>query len=113
MPERHRQHAEASRRTGEDYLTWAGTIGISTHLVIEKMLKAQVFEETAYRGCMGVLQFANKYSKKELEDACKRALDVGSPCYTTVMKLLKSPPLLNQLQPLPVHKNLRNPAEFS
>ena len=113
MPERHKRYAEASRRTGKDYLTWAETVGRNTHLVIEKMLKSQVFEETAYRGCMGVLQFANKYSKKELEVACKRALDVGSPCYTTVMNLLKNPPIFNQQQPLPIHENLRNPAEFS
>ena len=113
MPERHRRYLEASRRTGKDYLRWAGTIGNNTHKVIEKMLKSQTFEETAYRGCMGVLQFAKKYSKEQLEDACRRALDVGSPNYTTVLNFLKNPPLLSRVQPLPIHENLRNPAEFS
>jgi transposase len=113
MPERHRRYFEASRRTGKDYLRWAETIGNNTHKVIERMLKAQAFEETAYRSCMGVLQFAKKYSKEQMEDACKRALVVGSPNYTTVSNFLKNPPLLTRAQPLPIHGNLRNPAEFS
>jgi transposase len=113
MPERHRRQMEASGRTGEDYLKWAGTIGTSTHMLIGKMLRSQAFEETAYRGCMGVLQSAKKYSREQLEDACRRALDVGSPYYTTVINLLKNPPLPKRAQPLPIHTNLRNPAEFS
>ena len=113
MPERHRRQADASRRIGKDYLNWAGTIGTSTHMVIERMLAAQDFEETAYRGCMGVLQSAKKYSAEQLEDACKRALELGSPCYTTVTKLLKNPTPAKRTQPLPLHGNLRDPSEFS
>jgi transposase len=113
MPERHRRQAEASRRTGADYLMWAGTIGESTHAVIERMLKAQVFEETAYRSCMGIIQFSKKYSPEALEIACGRALEIGNVCYTTVKNLLQNPPLKKRALPLPLHENLRNPAEFS
>ena len=113
MPERHRRYAEFSRRTGKDYLAWAETIGAHTLAVIGKMLKDQVFEETAYRSCMGVIQFANKYSPEKLEVACGRAIEVGSPCYTTVKNLIQNPPLTKRAQPLPAHENLRNPAEFS
>ena len=113
MPENHRRHAEQSRRTGTDYLGWAETIGDSTRMVIEKMLSAQVFEETAYRSCMGVLQFAAKYSSEKLEVACSRALEAGSPCYTTIKNFVQNPPLVKQPNPLPLHENLRSPAEFS
>jgi transposase len=113
MPERHRRQAEASRRTGADYLAWSETIGCNTQALIERMLKAQTFEETAYRSCMGVLQFSKKYTPAELEVACGRALEVGSPNYTTVKNLLQNPPLKKRPQPLPQHENLRNPAEFS
>jgi hypothetical protein len=114
MPENHRRQLENSKRTGLDYQNWALTIGASTHEVINRMLKNQTFEVQAYRGCMGVLQFAKTFSPEKLEAACAKSLQMGSPCYTTVRGLLKNtlpenlPP-----QPLPHHENLRNPAEFA
>jgi len=113
MPEGHRRHAENSRRTGADYLVWADTIGKNTRALIERMLNAQTFEQTAYRSCMGVLQFAKKYTPEKLEAACGRALEIGSLTYTTVKNLLQAPPPAKRPQPLPEHENLRNPAEFS
>jgi len=114
MPEKHRRQLENSSRTGHDYLSWAATIGGSTRTVIDRMLKAQEFEMTAFRACMGVLQCAKKFSPEKLETACGQALEMGSPCYTTVKNLLQSPPLPKQLsRPLPAHENLRNPAEFA
>lgn len=112
MPEKHRRQLENSRRTGREYLDWAATIGVSTRTVIDRMLGAQQIEETAYRACMGVLQCAKKFSPQKLESACGQALRLGSPCYTTVRSLLQSPIPENRPKPLPVHENLRNPAEF-
>ncbi len=113
MPEKHRRQAELSGRTGKDYLRWAETVGPSTRAVIERMLKAQAFEETAYRSCMGVLQYAKKHSCEQLEAACGRAMAIGSPNYTTVKNFLQNPAAERLTQPLPAHGNLRNPAEFS
>jgi len=113
MPESHRRQAEFSRRTGPDYVKWAKTVGDKTRTVIERILKSQEFEQTAYRSCMGVMQFANKFSPEQLEAACCRALEIGSPIYSTVKKLIQSPPAAKRPQPLPKHENLRNPAEFS
>lgn len=112
MPEKHRRQLEASSRTGKDYQQWADTVGESTRAVIDRMLSAQDFEQTAYRSCMGVLQFAKKHSPEALEAACKRAIEVGSPYYTTVKNLIQNPPLTKRNRPLPVHENLRSPAEF-
>jgi transposase len=112
MPEKHRRQLENSRRTGRDYLEWAATIGVNTRAVIEQMLNSQDVEITAYRACMGVLQTAKKHSPEKLEDACKRALNIGSPCYTTVKSLLQTP-AKKAPRPLPTHENLRNPAEFA
>lgn len=114
MPENHRRHLENSKRTGSDYLNWAATIGVSTQELINRMLKNQEVEMTAYRGCMGVLQFAKKYSPKLLEEACSKSLQTGSPCYATVMHYLKNPQQeIRVASPLPQHKNLRDPAEFA
>ena len=113
MPESHRRQLENSKRTGSDYLNWAATIGSSTREVIERMLKNQEIEMTAYRGCMGVLQFAKKYGIEKLEAACEKSMKMGSPCYTTIKSLLKSPQSeIVATAPLPRHENLRNPAEF-
>lgn len=112
MPERHRHQYENNRRTGREYLEWAATIGESTRAVIERMLKAQEIEMTAYRSCMGVLQCAKKYSPEKLEAACAQALRIGSPCYTTVRNLLHAPLPVKKPLPLPAHENLRSPAEF-
>ena len=113
MTEGHRRHAEFSRRTGGDYRAWAATVGNNTLMLIGKLLEAQVFEETAYRSCMGVMQFSKKFSPEKLEEACGRALEIGSPTYTTVKNLLQNPRPVKRPQPLPKHGNLRNPAEFS
>ena len=113
MTEGHRRQAENSRRTGADYKAWAATVGENTCTVIERMLKAQTFEETAYRSCMGVMQFSKKFTPELLEEACGRALEIGSPTYTTVKNLMQNPKPEKQPQPLPKHGNLRSPAEFS
>jgi len=112
MPEKHRRQLEANRRTGREYLDWAATIGVNTREVIDRMLRVQQVEETAYRSCMGVLQCAKKFSPQKLESACGQALRIGSPCYTTVRSLLQSPPPEKPTRPLPTHENLRSPAEF-
>jgi len=114
MPENHRRQLENSKRTGSDYLNWAATIGDSTREVIERMLRDKPFEVQAYRSCMGVLQYAKKFSPEKLEAACTRALQMGSPFYTTIKKLLKNPqPEARSMPPLPRHENLRSPAEFA
>jgi transposase len=113
MPESHRRQAEFNQRTGADYVAWAGTIGNKTRTLVEKVLKSQDFEQTTYRSCMGILQFASKYGNDKLEVACRRALDIGRPNYTTVKNILQKPPDPKRPQPLPTHENLRNPAEFS
>ena len=113
MPEKHRRQLEYSRRTGRDYLEWASTIGQNTRAVIERMLKSQEVEMTAYRSCMGVLQCAKKFTPEKLEIACGHALRMGSPYYTTVRNLLQNPPQEKRPRPLPTHENLRNPAEFT
>jgi transposase len=112
MPENHRRQLENSNRTGRDYLNWAATIGGSTRSVIDRMLKSQEMEVTAYRSCMGVLQLAKKHGPELLEAACAGAIAIGSPCYTTVVRLLKHPHAGKQPAPTPRHGNLRDPAEF-
>jgi transposase len=113
MPKNHQHQRLANQRNGEDYRSWAETVGVYTLFVIDSMLRAQHVEESAYRSCMGVLQMAAKYGATRVESACKQARTMCSPTYTTVKNLLKNTSLpMKTAKPLPLHENLRNPAEF-
>lgn len=113
MPAKHQFQYQADRRDGNDYRDWAKTIGESTFAVIDGLLRAQRIEETAYRSCMGVLQFGQRYGKSELEAACAKAVKIGSVTYTTIKRLMTgSLDPAPDNTPTPPHENLRNPAEF-
>ena len=113
MPEKHRRQLEFDKRNGDSYRSWAKTIGNNTSVVIDRLLKAQAVEETAYRSCMGVLQMNKHFGKDELEAACGKAIAMGSVTYSTIKRLLNKPPEISAIcEPTPVHENLRNPSEF-
>jgi hypothetical protein len=112
MPKKHQYQREISKRNGDSYRAWAKTIGEETFFVVEAMLRAQLVEESAYRSCMGVLQMTKKHGKDQLERACEQARKLDSPTYTTVKHLLEYPVKAKASTLLPVHENLRDPAEF-
>jgi transposase len=112
MPAKHQFQQEANKRNGDSYRAWAKAIGEETWSVVDEMLRAQHAEESAYRSCMGVLQMAKKYGNGQLEKACEAARKLGNPTYTTVKHLLQNPMAAQTSAPLPVHENLRDPAEF-
>ena len=114
MPEKHRKQKEYDRRNGENYRSWAKTIGENTYLAIDALLKAQIVEETAYKSCMGVMQMGNRFGTEELEIACGKAITIGSVTYTTIKRLISS--MADEAivcEPTPVHENLRDPSEFN
>ena len=47
------------------------------HLV-KKIMDEREHPELGYRSCLGIMRLEKKYSKKRLENACKRALKVGA-----------------------------------
>ena len=90
MPEHHRKYWDSKQFNGDRYRSWAKNIGENTHYVITAMLAANVIEEQAYKACMGVLQFSQKYGEERLENACARARLIKSCTYTTIMNILKN-----------------------
>lgn len=66
------------------FLKKAITVGPNTVKVIEKVLKSCEHEVQTYRLCLGILNFAKKYSKLALEDCCKAALETNHPTYTFI-----------------------------
>lgn len=78
------------------------------------ILASKKVEQQAYKSCFGLLKLADKYSAVRLENACKKALELKSPSYTTVNNILKNGmdkiviPSGNTLQNVvPIHKNIR------
>jgi len=114
MPEKHRKQKAFDRRNGDNYRSWAMTVGENTYLVIDALLKAQTVEETAYKSCMGIMQMVNRFGTDELEAACGKARAIGSVTYTTIKRLINSlsePPAISE--PTLAHENLRDPSEFN
>ena len=84
MPPNHQHQSHFNSFDGTRYREWAKSIGKSTTLVVDKLLKNQVVEEQAYRSCMGILQMSKKCSPERLEAACKKALLMKSVTFTTI-----------------------------
>jgi transposase len=113
-PKSHREHLAwpPSRM-----VHWAGTIGPHTARLFERILNDKPHPEMGYRGCLGIIRLAGKYSAQRVEAACERALLTGACRYKSVESILK-----NSLDQLPVslppsastppHDNIRGAEYF-
>jgi transposase len=115
MPANHQVMRDMNQFDGNRYRSWAHAIGEHTTAVINALLDTDI-EQTAYRSCMGILQFSNTYGKASLEAACRRAQELHSPCYATIASILKNrqeyaSPQESSL-PTAAHQNLRGASSF-
>ena len=86
MPEDHQKYLEWN---GERFRKWATRIGTSTYEVVNAILTSGRVEQQSYRGCMGLLKLADKYSEAKLEAACKKALTyTNTPSFKSIKNLL-------------------------
>ena len=87
MPEDHQKYLEWN---GDRFRKWAADIGRSARLVVDVMLTSSRVEQQAYRGCMGLLKLADKYSAERLEAACTKALSyTATPSYKSIRIFLQ------------------------
>jgi hypothetical protein len=118
MPANHQEKHDASRFDGKRFRSWAAAIGVNTFYVIDTMLKEREVEETAYRSCMGILQFSRKKGNSSLEAACSKARRLGNISYGVISNILKNNqedlPLLCVMEQTvtPPHENLRGQNAF-
>jgi transposase len=85
MPDSHRDFVEWD---GERFRRWAKTIGVSTHKVIDAILRSRKIEQQSYRSCRGVLSLAKRHSNELLEEACAKAISyTPRPSYKTVKNI--------------------------
>ncbi|GHT89434.1 hypothetical protein FACS1894137_18660 [Spirochaetia bacterium] len=120
MPANHQFQQDQNRFDGKRYRAWAEKIGPNTYQAIDTLLCANEVEETAYRSCMAILQFAKNVGYDRLEAACKKARELQSCSYTTIKNILKNHQeasgetvsVVALAAVAAAHENLRGPAAF-
>ena len=86
MPLTHQKYQDWN---GDHFRAWARKYGNHTYLVIDTMLKASKIEQQSYRGCIGILRLAKRYSSAQLEAACEKVLAYSAvPSYKSVANVL-------------------------
>jgi len=86
MPEDHQKYLEWN---GDRFRKWAERIGNNTYKVVDAILTSKRVEQQTYKGCMGLLKLADKYSVGRLEAACEKALCyTASPSYKSIKNIL-------------------------
>jgi transposase len=113
-PRSHRAHLEW---TPSRMVHWAETIGPNTARLFERIMNDWPHPEMGYRGCLGIIRLAGKYSTQRVEAAAERALLTGACRYKSVESILKNS--LDQVPPsspppatTPPHDNIRGSEYF-
>jgi transposase len=86
-PKSHRAHLQW---TPSRMVHWAETIGPNTARLFERIMNDKPHPEMGYRGCLGIIRLADKYSPQRVEAACERALLTGACRYKSVESILKN-----------------------
>jgi len=73
----------------ERFLNWAGDIGAETREVVSCLLQGNRHREQSYRRVLALLSNTKKYGRERLNQACGRALLIGSPTRSSVESILK------------------------
>lgn len=87
MPKAHQKHLEW---TPSRIVHWAGTIGVQTKLLVERILSERPHPEMGYRTCLGILRLGKRYGNERLEAASARAVRVRALSYRSVDSILKN-----------------------
>jgi transposase len=58
--------------------------------VAKHILATKPHPEQGYRSCLGLIRLSERYSKERLERACRRARQIRSPSYKSVLSILKT-----------------------
>src|SRR5579859_3237742 len=101
-PKSHRAHLEW---TPSRMVHWAESIGPHTARLFERIMNDKPHPEMGYRGCLGIIRLAAKYSAVRVEAAAERALLTGACRYKSVESTLK-----NSLDQAPLAPSLPPPS---
>ena len=85
MPRSHKEYADC---TPVRILAWVAGTGSCTREVSETILQSRAHPEQGLRSCLGLLRLEQSYDPARLENACRKALAIGSPSYKGVKTIL-------------------------
>lgn len=113
-PKSHRAHLEW---TPSRMVRWAEAIGPNTARLFERIMNDKPHPEMGYRGCLGIIRLAEKYSPQRVEAASARALLTGACRYKSVESILRNsldrvPPSSPPPASTPPHDNIRGSEYF-
>jgi transposase len=113
-PKSHRAHLEW---TPSRMIHWAEKIGPNTARLFERIMADKPHPEMGYRGCLGIIRLADKYSAARVEAAAERALATGACRYKSIESILKNSLDQTPLSPpppstTPPHDNIRGAEYF-
>ena len=113
-PRSHRAHLEW---TPSRMVHWAEAIGPNTAQLFERIMNDKPHPEMGYRGCLGIIRLAEKYSAQRVEAASERALLSGACRYKSVESILRNsldqvPPSSPPPSSTPPHDNIRGSEYF-
>ena len=108
MPASHKAHRQWSPSRMR---AWALDTGPGCLAVVDALLAKQRHAESGYRACLGLIRLSRAYPPLRLERACLRAVEIGSPSYTSVQSILKKG--LDQLDEATPPLDTATPAEPS
>jgi transposase len=113
-PRSHQAHLEW---TPSRMVHWAETIGPHTARLFERIMNDKPHPEMGYRGCLGIIRLADRYSAQRVEAASERALLTGACRYKSVESILKNsldqvPPSSSPPTSTPPHDNIRGSEYF-
>ena len=113
-PRSHRAHLEW---TPSRMVHWAEAIGPNTARLFERIMNDKPHPEMGYRGCLGIIRLAEKYSAQRVESASERALLSGACRYKSVESILRNsldqvPPSAPPSSSTPRHDNIRGSEYF-
>ena len=78
MPVRHRAYAEWSPSR---IIDWADKTGPCCGEICKRIMDQREHPELGYRSYLGVINLGKKYSSQRLENACRRALEMGGSAF--------------------------------
>lgn len=87
MPKSHQKHREW---TPERILSWAQSIGPSTHQLARLIMESRIHPEQGFRSCLGIFRLTKTYSNERLEAACFRAIKIQSYSYRSIASILQN-----------------------
>lgn len=97
---------------------WAETIAPNRARRFERIMNDKPHPEMGYRGCLGIIRLAGKYSAQRVEAAAQHALLTGACRYKSVESILRNSldqaprPAAPPSATTPSHDNIRGSEYF-